>query len=142
MTKSATGGHPDLKMVNPAAAAIDIGSTMHMAAVNPDACDMADRAGNEVISEHTVSSWRYAPRAVERSGKPGCISPIRDITLNFMLVSIPLPRSAPARTASEKDKSARSDRWLAPIPNQRSAATGACSMPRPHPATVPLSRSV
>ena len=36
MTKIATGGHPDLKMVNLAAAAIDIGSTMHMAAVNPD----------------------------------------------------------------------------------------------------------
>lgn len=35
MTKIATGGHPDLKMVNPAAAEIDIGSTMHMAAVNP-----------------------------------------------------------------------------------------------------------
>ena len=52
MTKIATGGPlpdrqsrwiaekgPDLKMVNLAAAAIDIGSTMHMAAVNPDACD-------------------------------------------------------------------------------------------------------
>lgn len=37
MMKSATGGHPDLKMVNPMAAAINIGSTMHMAAVNPDA---------------------------------------------------------------------------------------------------------
>lgn len=37
MTKPKTGDHPDLKMVNPQAAAIDIGSTMHMAAVNPDA---------------------------------------------------------------------------------------------------------
>ncbi len=36
MTKTKTGDHPDLKMVNPGAAAIDIGSTMHMAAVNPD----------------------------------------------------------------------------------------------------------
>ena len=36
MTNPTTGGHPDLKMVNPNAAAIDIGSTMHMAAVNPD----------------------------------------------------------------------------------------------------------
>ena len=41
MTKSKTGGHPDLKMVNPNAAAIDIGSTMHMAAVNPDTDDHA-----------------------------------------------------------------------------------------------------
>lgn len=39
MTTIATGGHPDLKKANPAAAAIDIGSTMHMAAVKPDACD-------------------------------------------------------------------------------------------------------
>jgi len=44
MTKIATGGHPDLKMVNPAAAAIDIGSTMHMAAVNPAACETPVRA--------------------------------------------------------------------------------------------------
>ena len=39
MTKIAAAGHRDLKMVNPAAAAIDIGSTMHLAAVNPDASD-------------------------------------------------------------------------------------------------------
>ncbi|MDO6731177.1 hypothetical protein Q4577_14190 [Marinovum sp. 2_MG-2023] len=44
MTKRKTGGHPDLKMVNPQAAAIDIGSTMHMAAVNPDADIMPVRA--------------------------------------------------------------------------------------------------
>lgn len=39
MTNLATGGHPELKTVDPTAAAIDIRSTMHMAAVNPDACD-------------------------------------------------------------------------------------------------------
>ena len=44
ITKRRTGDHPELKMVNPNAAAIDIGSTMHMAAVNPDACDMPVRA--------------------------------------------------------------------------------------------------
>lgn len=44
MTKLATGGHLELKMVNPKAAAIDIGSTMHMAAVNPDANDTPVRA--------------------------------------------------------------------------------------------------
>lgn len=58
MTKSATGGHPDLKMVNPAAAAIDIGSTMHMAAVNPDACDMAVRAfGTFTQDLHDLADW-------------------------------------------------------------------------------------
>ncbi|MGR3564436.1 MAG: IS110 family transposase [Heliomarina sp.] len=32
---------PDLKLVDPNAAAIDIGSTMHTAAVNPSSCDMS-----------------------------------------------------------------------------------------------------
>ena len=31
MTKSKSGGHPEMKLVNPWAAAVDIGSTMHMA---------------------------------------------------------------------------------------------------------------
>lgn len=58
MTKSATGGHPDLKMVNPAAAAIDIGSTMHMATVNPDACDMPVRAfGTFTQDLHDLADW-------------------------------------------------------------------------------------
>jgi transposase len=58
MTKSVTGGHPDLKMVNPAAAAIDIGSTMHMAAVNPDACDMPVRAfGTFTQDLHDLADW-------------------------------------------------------------------------------------
>ena len=58
MTKSATGGHPDLKMVNPAAAAIDIGSTMHMAAVNPDACDTPVRAfGTFTQDLHDLADW-------------------------------------------------------------------------------------
>ncbi|WP_197279298.1 hypothetical protein [Novosphingobium sp. AAP1] len=41
-SKSAKAG--DLPMVVPGAAAIDIGSTMHMAAVNPDADDRPVRA--------------------------------------------------------------------------------------------------
>lgn len=40
MGETASGDHPGLKMVNAGAAAIDIGSTMHMAAVNPVATDM------------------------------------------------------------------------------------------------------
>ena len=57
MTKSATGGHPDLKMVNPATAAIDIGSTMHMAAVNPDACDTPVR-----MAHHQQRATYWCPR--------------------------------------------------------------------------------
>ncbi len=44
MANPMPGDHPDLKMVNPNAAAIDIGSTMRMAAVNPDADSMPVRA--------------------------------------------------------------------------------------------------
>jgi len=44
MTKLATGGGSHLKPNNPSAAAMDIGSTMHMAAVNPDSTDTPIRA--------------------------------------------------------------------------------------------------
>ncbi len=58
MTKLASGGHPELKMVNPTAAAIDIGSTMHMAAVNPDACDTPVRAfGTFTQDLHALADW-------------------------------------------------------------------------------------
>ena len=58
MTKIATGGHPDLKMVNPAAAAIDIGSTMHMAAVNPEVCETPVRAfGTFTQDLHDLADW-------------------------------------------------------------------------------------
>ena len=71
MTKTVTGGPlparqsnriaekgPELKMVNPTAAAIDIGSTMHMAAVNPDACDTPVRAfGTFTQDLHDLADW-------------------------------------------------------------------------------------
>ena len=58
MAKLATGGHPDLKMVNPAAAAIDIGSTMHMAAVNPAACETPVKAfGTFTQDLHDLADW-------------------------------------------------------------------------------------
>lgn len=58
MPKPTTGDHPDLKMVNPEAAAIDIGSTMHMAAVNPLSCDMPVRAfGTFTQDLHALADW-------------------------------------------------------------------------------------
>jgi transposase len=58
MTTVTTGGHPDLKLVNPRAAAIDIGSTMHMAAVNPDCDDMPVRAfGTFTRDLHDLANW-------------------------------------------------------------------------------------
>ena len=45
-------------MVNPTAAAIDIGSTMHMAAVNPDACDTPVCAfGTFTQDLHDLADW-------------------------------------------------------------------------------------
>ncbi|PTQ62831.1 transposase [Celeribacter persicus] len=58
MTKSQTGDHPDLTMVNPNAAAIDIGSTMHMAAVKPYADVMPVRAfGTFTQDLHDLAAW-------------------------------------------------------------------------------------
>lgn len=58
MPKPTTGDHPDLKMVNPNAAAIDIGATMHMAAVNPSACDLPVRAfGTFTQDLHALADW-------------------------------------------------------------------------------------
>ena len=58
MTKRKTGGHPDLNVVNPNAAAIDIGSTMHMAAVNPEADAMPVRAfGTFTQDLHDLADW-------------------------------------------------------------------------------------
>jgi len=58
MTKSKTGDHPDLKMVNPNAAAIDISSTMHMSAVNPDTDTMPVRAfGTFTQDLHDLADW-------------------------------------------------------------------------------------
>ena len=58
MNRTETGGHPDLQMVNPSAAAIDIGATMHMAAVNPDSADIPVRAfGTFTQDLHDLAAW-------------------------------------------------------------------------------------
>ena len=58
MTKTTTGGHPEMKLVNPGAAAVDIGSTMHVAAVNPDICDGPVRAfGTFTQDLHDLAAW-------------------------------------------------------------------------------------
>src|SRR5690606_31083210 len=58
MIKTDAGDKPGLKMVNPGAAAVDIGSTMHMAAVNPDSDDMPVRAfGTFTQDLHDLAEW-------------------------------------------------------------------------------------
>ena len=59
--KTTSGDQPALKMVNPGAAAIDIGSTMHMAAVNPDSDDMPVRAfGTFTQNLHDLAEWFHS----------------------------------------------------------------------------------
>ncbi len=58
MTKARTGGHPEMKLVNPWAGAVDIGSTMHMAAVSPESSDTPVRAfGTFTQDLHELAMW-------------------------------------------------------------------------------------
>ena len=58
MTKTTASNRPDLKLVNAGAAAIDIGSTMHMAAVNPNHAEAPVRAfGTFTQDLHDLANW-------------------------------------------------------------------------------------
>ncbi len=58
MTRAKLGGLDAIAMVNPGAAGIDIGSTMHMAAINPNADDNPVRAlGTFTDDLHDMARW-------------------------------------------------------------------------------------
>ncbi|MDF0522687.1 transposase [Bradyrhizobium yuanmingense] len=58
MPKRTTGHRPELKLVNVGAAAIDIGSKMHMAAVNPTCTDTPVRTfGTFTEDLHHLADW-------------------------------------------------------------------------------------
>ncbi len=58
MTRAKTGDHPEMKLVNPDAASVDIGATMHMAAVSPESCAMPVRAfGTFTRDLHDLAVW-------------------------------------------------------------------------------------
>jgi hypothetical protein len=58
MPKRTTGDRPELKPVNVGAAAIDIGSKMHMAAVNPACTDVPVRSfGTFTQDLHELADW-------------------------------------------------------------------------------------
>src|SRR5436853_1863951 len=58
MTRTTTCDRPELKPVNVGAAAIDIGSTMHMAAVDPACADTPVRAfGTFTQDLHELANW-------------------------------------------------------------------------------------
>ncbi len=58
MPKTSAGGRPELKPVNVGAAAIDIGSKMHMAAVDPGCTDTPVRAfGTFTQDLHELADW-------------------------------------------------------------------------------------
>ena len=58
MPKPKSNSPQNLTRTNPGAAAIDIGSTMHMAAVNPDSSDAPIRAfGTFTHDLHDLAHW-------------------------------------------------------------------------------------
>src|ERR1700757_5485208 len=58
MPKRTTGNRPELKPVNVGAAAIEIGSKMHMAAVNPASADEPVRSfGTFTQDLHDLADW-------------------------------------------------------------------------------------
>ncbi len=58
MPKRTTGARPELKLINFGAAAIDIGSRMHMAAVNPASTDASVRSfGTFTHDLHDLADW-------------------------------------------------------------------------------------
>src|ERR1700678_3144778 len=58
MPKTITGGRPELRLVNSGAAAIDIGSRMHMAAVDPTCTETPVRAfGTFTQNLHDLADW-------------------------------------------------------------------------------------
>ncbi len=58
MTRAKSRGADAMSMVNPGAAAIDIGSTMHMAAINPHADDNPVRAFGTFTGDlHDMARW-------------------------------------------------------------------------------------
>jgi transposase len=58
MPKTITGGRPELRPVNTGAAAVDIGSKMHMAAVDPTRTDTPVRAfGTFTQDLHDLADW-------------------------------------------------------------------------------------
>jgi transposase len=58
MIEAKSGGMDAMAMVNPGAAAIDIGSTMHMAAINPSADDKPVRAFGTFTGDlHAMARW-------------------------------------------------------------------------------------
>ena len=58
MPKKTTSDRPELKTINVSAAAIDIGSKMHMAAVNPACTDVPVRSfGTFTQDLHDLADW-------------------------------------------------------------------------------------
>jgi hypothetical protein len=75
MPKTTTDNRPELKLVNIGAAAIDIGSKMHTAAVNPASADIPVRMFGTFTSDlHDLADWFKACGVpVLRWNRPGSI---------------------------------------------------------------------
>lgn len=110
MPELATGDHPERKMVNPGAAAVAIGSTMHMAAVPPATCEMPVRAfGTFTRDLHALADWfadcgvtSVAPASTGVSWIPACAI-LGARGFKVILVNARYARNVPGRKTDVRD---------------------------------------
>ena len=90
MPKTTTDNRPELKPVNLGAAAIDIGSKMHMASVNPACTDIPVRGfGTFTQDLHDLADWLKAcgvtSVAMESTGVYWILAPVDQLDLRDLI---------------------------------------------------------
>src|SRR5712691_10494313 len=115
MPKRTTGDRPELKTVSVGAAAIDIGSKMHMAAVNPACTDVPVRSfGTFTQHLHDLADWFKAcgvtSVAMESTGIYWI--PVYEILEQRGFDVILVPRASSARPPDRQSRRLGLLRWL------------------------------
>src|SRR6201987_3631009 len=110
MPKRTTGDRPELKPVNVGAAAIDIGSKMHMAAVNPASTDVPVRSfGTFTRDLHDLADWFKACGVTSLAMEPTGVywSPVYEILeqrgFEVILVNARYAQNVPGRKTDVSD---------------------------------------
>ena len=141
MPQRTTGDRPELKPVNVSAAAIDIGSKMHMAAVNPDCTDIPVRAfGTFTQDLHDLADWFSAcgvtSVAMESTGVYWI--PAYEILeqrgFEVILVNARYAKNVPGRKTDVSDAA-----WLRQLHSYGLFAGASALMPRSQPARLSAS---
>ena len=108
MPKTKTGNRPELKPVNLGAAAIDIGSKMHMAAVNPAYADIPVRMFGTFTSDlHDLADWFKAcgvtSVAMESTGVYWIYEILEQRGFDVILVNARFAKNVPGRKTDVSD---------------------------------------